>query len=281
MSNLLDQVFEFNGNRIRIAGTYDAPWFRGRDVALSLGYVSTENAIRDNVNERDKCVLKELLKNAPPTTTQFTSYELDTLIYINEFGLCSWIFGNKLPATKLFGQWVTSTLLPAIHTGAYSHKKVDELEAELSGLKQKMEAMQKKCSHLEMCKMVNDITGTFLVMNPNGISSADRVFFSNMLKNSLAFMSTPLANTEPTTSQSMKPLSDLFVEVTGEPLERNEYKHLGKQIAAAYRLRYKVKPPKVERLINGTKQMVYDSFEKKDEAWIREEIQDFFDYRYV
>ena len=131
MSNLLEQVFEFDNHHIKTAGKYDAPWFCAKDVALSQKYEYTEDAIRIFVREEDTRTLKELLENIPPVTTLFTSNELDT-IYINEFGLHSLIFSNIYPTTIAFKQWVLTTLLPTIRRRGYLQKKINNLQAELS-----------------------------------------------------------------------------------------------------------------------------------------------------
>ena len=85
------------------------PWFCGRDVATALGYAKPQNAIRDNVDKEDA------LKQGTPTAGG-----IQDLLYINESGLYSLIFGSKLDSAKKFKRWVTSEVLPQLRkTGGY------------------------------------------------------------------------------------------------------------------------------------------------------------------
>ena len=85
------------------------PWFCGRDVATALGYAKPQNAIRDNVDKEDA------LKQGTPTAGG-----IQDLLYINESGLYSLIFGSKLSSAKKFKRWVTSEVLPSLRkTGGY------------------------------------------------------------------------------------------------------------------------------------------------------------------
>lgn len=85
------------------------PWFCGRDVATALGYAKPQNAIRDNVDKEDA------LKQGTPTAGG-----IQDLLYINESGLYSLMFGSKLDSAKKFKRWVTSEVLPQLRkTGSY------------------------------------------------------------------------------------------------------------------------------------------------------------------
>lgn len=90
------------------------PWFCGRDVAISLGYAKPQNAIRDNVDEED----------ARKQSTH-TNGGMQELLYVNESGLYSLIFGSKLENAKKFKKWVTSEVLPTIRrTGQYGQARI-------------------------------------------------------------------------------------------------------------------------------------------------------------
>jgi len=99
-------------------------WFRGKDVADSLGYVKAPRAIHLHVDAEDKLPLSELEMRLPrtglPKNTPLTWNEKQS-IYINESGLYSLILHSKKPEAKVFKHWVTSEVLPAIRkTGSYS-----------------------------------------------------------------------------------------------------------------------------------------------------------------
>lgn len=94
---------------IRTVNINGEPWLVGKDVAVALGYMNPQKAIRDHVLEEDRGV-----------------NEMDTpsgrqkLVIINESGLYALIFGSKLDSAKRFKHWVTSEVLPTIRkTGGY------------------------------------------------------------------------------------------------------------------------------------------------------------------
>ena len=94
---------------VEINGT---PWLVGKDVAIALGYKNPQRAIRDHVDTEDQ----------GETKTVTPSGEQEMLI-INESGLYSLILSSKMPKAKAFKHWVTSEVLPAIHTtGQAAHR---------------------------------------------------------------------------------------------------------------------------------------------------------------
>lgn len=108
------------------------PWFCGRDVAIPLGYAKPQNAIRDNVDKEDARKQGAL-----------TDRGEQQLLYINESGLYSLIFGSKLPSSKKFKRWVTSEVLPQLRkNGTY-------------GTQLSQNPMQLLTLHYEAIKQVN------------------------------------------------------------------------------------------------------------------------------
>lgn len=85
------------------------PWIVGKDVALTVGYKDTVNALKSHVDEEDK---RGWQITTPSGVQQMT--------VINESGLYSLILSSKLPSAKKFKRWVTSEVLPSIRkTGGY------------------------------------------------------------------------------------------------------------------------------------------------------------------
>lgn len=117
MENNQVQVFnnvEFGDVRVIMQG--EQPWFVGKDVASMLGYVDTNQAIRNHVDSDDKLNVK---------TTLSLGQRGGWLI--NESGLYSLILSSKLPSAKQFKHWVTSEVLPAIRKeGMYMTTEVAE-----------------------------------------------------------------------------------------------------------------------------------------------------------
>lgn len=77
------------------------PWFVGKDVAVSLGYKDTSDALKKHVADEDKL------------TRCFADSGQNRQMYIiNESGLYALIFGSKLESAKRFKHWVTSESSP-------------------------------------------------------------------------------------------------------------------------------------------------------------------------
>ncbi|WP_370782839.1 phage antirepressor [[Ruminococcus] lactaris] len=94
---------------IRTVTINNEPWFVGKDVAVSLGYKDTSDALKKHVEDEDKL------------TRCFADSGQNRQMYIiNESGLYALIFGSRLESAKRFKHWVTSEVLPAIRkNGSY------------------------------------------------------------------------------------------------------------------------------------------------------------------
>lgn len=107
--NFMNEIFNFNGQKVRTLTINNEPYFVGKDVADVLGYQNPQKAIRDHVDFDDKL-----------TEQIVQSGQNREMIIINESGLYSLILSSKLPQAKEFKRWVTSEVLPQIRKqGAY------------------------------------------------------------------------------------------------------------------------------------------------------------------
>ncbi len=101
---------------IRTLNIDGEPWFVGKDVADSLGYERSDNAIRNHVDEEDKL-----------THQISASGQNRNMVLINESGLYSLIMSSKLPSAKQFKRWVTNEVLPSIRKhGVYATAETAE-----------------------------------------------------------------------------------------------------------------------------------------------------------
>ena len=92
------------------------PWFRGKDVAMLLGYTDTKQAIRTHVEDDCKKKLEEL---GGVFDTSLDANAKNS-IFINDVGLYSLTLSSQKPEAKAFRRWVTSEVLPSIRkTGSY------------------------------------------------------------------------------------------------------------------------------------------------------------------
>ena len=132
----------------------DEPWFVGKDAATSLEYKDTDQAIRVNVDDRDKKLInakmlqkmaaeskpvQEVASESNPVRytglevasesnpVRYTGLEFNSprgLIFINLSGLFSLILSSKMEKAKEYRHWVTSEVLPKIH----GYKKDNAIE---------------------------------------------------------------------------------------------------------------------------------------------------------
>ena len=166
--------------------------FVGKDVAEILGYKDTDKAIRDHVDAEDQ----ELLKPADLAGLKIPNRGL---IFINESGLYSLIFGSQLPEAKKFTRWVTSEVLPSIRkTGSYSLPREETVTIQIKGSKN-LNAFKKNHPNIKFSEKAY-LTGTYfedgvdreetfirydLTLNINDYkkieqkNSFDRLFISN------------------------------------------------------------------------------------------------------
>lgn len=103
-------VFKFHDSDVRTVLIDNEIYFVGKDVAETLGYKDTKNALKQHVYDEDKMGWQ--------ITTP--SRGIQTVTVINESGVYALVFGSKLPRAKEFKHWVTSEVLPSIRkTGGY------------------------------------------------------------------------------------------------------------------------------------------------------------------
>lgn len=123
----MNDLLTFTNDRfgkIRALTIDGEPWMVGKDVARSLGYKDTVNALKSHVEADDKRGWR--------ITTPSGEQEMTV---INESGFYSLAFGSKMKEAKAFKRWVTHEVLPSIRkTGGYMTEQAkasltDELRA--------------------------------------------------------------------------------------------------------------------------------------------------------
>lgn len=114
------------------------PLFCGQDVCKALGYKRTDKAIRRHVNSSDvlKRSIARIVKNR---YGQSTKTQKVGMLFVNESGVYSLVFGSKLESAQRFKHWVTSEVLPAIRkNGGYFHINPDETPEQIKARFQKV-----------------------------------------------------------------------------------------------------------------------------------------------
>ena len=112
MENILEKSFINSQLGIKLNSYIDDQcnvWFQAKQVAQILGYKKTEDAIKRHVSETNK------IKKVHPRETRGCTFTY----YINEPGFYELVFRSRLPAAKMFRQWVFSEVLPSIRKYGY------------------------------------------------------------------------------------------------------------------------------------------------------------------
>ena len=112
MENTLEKSFSNKQLGIKLNSYIDEKcrvWFQAKQVALILGYKKPEDAIKRHVSESNK------RKIVHPRETRGCTFSY----YINKAGFYELVFRSKLPAAKMFRQWVFSKVLPSIRKYGY------------------------------------------------------------------------------------------------------------------------------------------------------------------
>ena len=112
------------------------PLFCGKDVCEALGYKKPVEAIRQHVSPSDtvKCGVARNVSNRYGVCSG--KQQLVQMLFINESGFYSLVFGSKLDAAKRFTHWVTSEVLPQIRKNGcyYLRQQLKEAEQDIDRL---------------------------------------------------------------------------------------------------------------------------------------------------
>lgn len=163
-------------------------WFAGRDVALSLGYSNTNDAIIRHVDDEDKVTMKLSDIQDPRETRGSDHTKGSKIVLINESGFYALTMSSNLESAKRFKRWVTSEVLPSIRkTGSYKVEAPkpepfsfeDEVRAGMSWIKGLSEELRlSDVSKLGLYKQFGDPRG---LPTPNYVQSKGVVFSATYL----------------------------------------------------------------------------------------------------
>jgi prophage antirepressor-like protein len=213
-------------------------WFKGRDVALILGYSNTRDALKKHVDEDEKKKLNEIQsrQNATPSNSQPHS------VFINESGLYSLILRSNLDGAKKFKRWITKEVLPSIRkSGSYSVKKQVDYE--------KLREIQ-----LKEIQILDNITDTKL-----------KQAFRDRLMNEIT-------GDEKETSEYARDIITILKEEFNKVIDFSLASKIGVYIAKQYKIKYNKSPTKYMKFVNGNNRPVC-CYTKEEEAdliiWIK------------
>ncbi|MBZ1515839.1 ORF6C domain-containing protein [Leuconostoc mesenteroides] len=130
------EVFNFETNEVRTVLIDEEVWLVAKDVAKTLGYSRTADAIKAHVDEEDKGVGKI---QTPGGMQQMT--------VINQSGVISLSLSSKLPSARKFKRWVTSEVIPSVLKNG-SYKKPQSTLQLFDNALQVMKEQETKINHV-------------------------------------------------------------------------------------------------------------------------------------
>lgn len=124
INEFMKEVFKFEDKQVKIIGTYEEPWFCGRDVCRILEYSNYRKAIHDHVYQEDKKDLYELIGVPKMGTPPDLTHNEKQQCYINESGLYTLVLKSKLPSANKFQRWITKDVIPELRKrgGCIKHR---------------------------------------------------------------------------------------------------------------------------------------------------------------
>lgn len=257
-----------------LVGDDRQPWFQAKPLAELLGYIDTDQAVRNNVRDVHRQSLRRLAEVfgdakvicGDPVSQTGLRPQPQT-VFVDEPGLYSLLMRSTRREAERFQEWVTAVVLPTIRrTGSYAPRRPDVPSGPIESLQ-----MQQACRGFLDC---------YKTMLELGMATGpDRVFFADLARNAAMPLSTLpaiAAPAEPAAEVNARrmalPLSDICREVTGRACTKTELMTLGRLVARHYRERHDgADPPEVERCIDGTTRMV-KAYSPRDDPWIRDVV---------
>jgi len=186
--NFQDNCVQFDfqnkpGQKIKIVGTFDDPYFCGIDVCTILEYKSARKALQDHVKLKHKKDLQTIIDEVSTVSVLTSiigipssklSYNDGKAIYINEPGLYALIMKSRTSFAETFQDFVYEQILPSIRkrgrfqleqTIALKDDKIDELSALVKQMDIRSKETSVKLNELlqkndELLETVHDLNDT-------------------------------------------------------------------------------------------------------------------------
>lgn len=156
--NQLQNIFHYNGARLRTIVKDGEPWFVARDVCDILEIANGRDAL-NRIDEDEKGVV---LTDTPGGTQQVAA--------VNEPGLYSLVLGSRKQEAKQFKRWVTHEVLPAIRkTGMYvaptsledliimQAQSVKELKTKVEQIEERAQAAHHRIDNMDKIDIIGNL----------------------------------------------------------------------------------------------------------------------------
>jgi len=153
-------TFDFQnkpGQKIKIIGTFDDPYFCGKDVCAILEYSNVKDALQKNVKPKHKKDLQTIIEELgcvphPNSITEIPnlkpSYHDGKAVYVSEPGLYALIMKSKTSFAETFQDFVYEQILPSIRKkGRFQLEQ--QLQHQAQVIEQNQQQLEQKDQQLE------------------------------------------------------------------------------------------------------------------------------------
>jgi prophage antirepressor-like protein len=264
-NNTINSFYKYINNMdVRIYKDDDGnPWFVAKDVAEILDYTNTTKAIRDHIDNDDKCVMCQI-------ESQKEGYRFDTpqnqgerfvppqnnTILINESGLYSLILRSKKKEAKQFKRWITSEVIPSL-------RKTGEYVVPKNVIKERLEC-------IEIASRI------FSTLRNGEIQDRDKLLLEDLARNA---MIGSISNMNEISKENeewslSRRLQEIY-NVSGKNIN-NMLISFGKKVAIKYREINGKEPPKRTQYVDGTTRNIKCYFSKDYDEFIDAMIEEHF-----
>jgi len=160
--NFQDNYVQFDfqnkpGQKIKIIGTFDDPYFCGKDVCAILEYSSARKALQDHVKPKHKkdlqTIIDEVSTVSVPTPKIGSpsikpSYNDGKAVYVSEPGLYALIMKSRTSFAETFQDFVYEQILPSIRKkGRFQLEQ--QLQHQAQVIEQNQQQLEQKDQQLE------------------------------------------------------------------------------------------------------------------------------------
>ena len=182
---MLEKAFKNEELGIEITSFIDEKlivWFKAKEVAQVLNYKNTEKAIKRHVSENHK---RKIL-----FTNQHETHGCSMTYFLDEAGFYELVFKSRLPAAKLFREWVFTKVLPSIRKFGYFNMFKSKIKRRviINGKKFYKHPVFSNYAANKNGKVINVKTGRIIRMVDNGTGYLRFVICDKKLERPKAYL---------------------------------------------------------------------------------------------
>ncbi len=232
------EIFKFENDTIRMAGTYENILFVAQDICKALGIKDPSKALKDFEEGYDKT-----------TVVVETQGGSQRMLVVTEPGIYRLIFQSRKQKAKKFQKWVFQEVLPKIRkTGSYIHHTTQESQLQLDFL--------------------NNVRTSLSDLHQ--LNNRDRIIIADGIRN--LGMKQISSSQSTNSTRDWWSISDYCVHKHKLQATKQQLIRIGKTAAKLYERKHGKKPSKHEQFVDGASRLV-NSYSTDDESLLLEAFQ--------